>query len=100
MRKLGFTYLIYRLHIDAHGLKIKRRGVAQIFAEGVKAFWTELPGGSFILGFLAFLLASFFENLPGGPSPPPLCIYTGLPAGRDLIQACLPFYDIQHANSN
>jgi hypothetical protein len=62
------------------------RGEAQIFAEipggggagGGHAFWTILPAGSPILGFIAFLLTRVFFNLHGGPLfyPPPHANFT------------------------
>jgi hypothetical protein len=55
-------------------------GVAQIFAWGGQGFPNKTTW-RVILGFIAFLLTSFFENLLGGsyvvpPSPlTPVCIY-------------------------
>ncbi len=61
-------------------------GLAQIFAKipggggaGVKAFRTKLPGGSPLLGFIAFLLASLLKfawgsnDYPSPLTPPPSC---------------------------
>jgi len=43
---------------------------------GVKAILTRLPGSSPILDFIAFLLTSFFLNLPERVLfHPPVCIY-------------------------
>jgi hypothetical protein len=50
-------------------VKKSRGQVVQIFTKipgwRVKAFRTKLPGGSPILGFIAFLKTSFFENFFG-----------------------------------
>ncbi len=52
--------------IDAHGLKIQGRGyLTYLHKIPVKAFRKKCQGDSPILGNIAFLLTSFFENLPG-----------------------------------
>ena len=70
-------YVLIDSHIDAHGLKIQ--GGSSDFRQnpwgGTKLSVENCQCGPF-LGFIAFLLASFFENLPGGAvSSPPPCMH-------------------------